>query len=165
MVKLAEIAADLGAFLQEAAPVQVPARTITSEQADAFAGGVLDLVFAKATPADSSAVLGEAVVVGALAAGHDARVHDASIAVAAVERLEQMAVAARSALTEAAGPAAADRRVLEAVKGLGKAKHISAKMVAAESGRKLAATITALNRLQADGFLDYNLKAGYVVSR
>lgn len=163
---LADIAADLGAFLQEAAPERpqkAPQREITSEEAMSLAGGVLDYVFAKAEPGDSSRVIGEAMVVGALAAGHDFGVHDASLAVAAVERLEQMAAAARSALTEATGPSVADAKVLEAVQRLvgERAKHVSAKMVAKESGRKLKPTIMALNRLQASGYLDYNLKAGY----
>ena len=254
MAGLADIAADLGAFLQEVAPEQIAKierpRSITAEQIDAYAGGVLDFVFAKAEPGDSSQVIGEAMVVGGLAAGHDAGLHDARIAVAVVERLEQMAKAARSALTEATtdpllqamkqefpkhkdflawlgytnldlivekhhpaqksrinkmarsvieglllkharkqlarelrtrgrdvredqddsesalteatGPSSADSKVLEVVARLGqKNKHVSAKMVAQESGKKLAATIKALNRLQAEGYLDYNLKSGY----
>jgi len=168
---LSNIAEDLGTFLDEAVPdlvelvelVEAP-RAITAEGLDALAGGVLDLVFAKAEPGDSSAMLGEAAVIGALAAAHDFGQHDASVAVALVERLERMAAGARSALTEITAPSAQDKLILKAIKGL-KTKHVSAKAAAEAASVQLKAAITALNRLQAAGFVDYNLKTGYTVPR
>jgi len=162
---LSSIADDLANFLGNAAPklVTEEARSLTTEQVDSIAGGVLDLVFAKAEPGDSAAVLGEAVVVGALAAAHDFGTHDESVAVAVVERLEQMAYAARSALTEAA-PSAEQKKLLDAVKSV-KGKHVSAKQIAAEAGMDLKRAIIALNKLQGAGLVDYNLKTGYSVAQ
>ena len=167
MVALSKIADDLGAYLQEAAPSLAsikPERVLTSEQVDVIAGGVLDYVFAKAAPGDSGVVLGEAAVVGALAAAHDFGVAHEAIADAVVEQLERMAVVARSALTEMSAPSAADKKLLAAIKG-SKGKHLSAKQVATDVGADLKQTIVALNKLQSAGLVDYNLKTGYSVPK
>lgn len=164
---LKDVAADLVGFLAEAAPDPAPAAppVLAEEQVGEAATAVLDYVLSRMESTDSVITLGEALIIGARAAGVDLDQDDDRIAQAAVARLEDIAQAARGALHEDEEPIeeAAAPEADAIIKLLKKKKSAKLREIAKAIGGDVKAAAKTLKKLQAQGRLDYNLKTGYTV--